>query len=157
MMTRSFWTCGTLLATALVLGLTAGRSSADTVHVGDPPANCAAPLAVAYYAAPTPAPAVSNYAEAAPTAAVSYYAAPAVSYYAAPVVSYYAAPATSYYAAASTPVAVTTVRPGILRRREIVTTRYYATTPAPAVAYAPAPVVAAPAVSAYYNPVYLYP
>ena len=52
-------------------------------------------------------------------------------------------------------IAVTTFRPGLLPRREIVTTRYYVS--APAVAYAPAPVYVAPRVAAYYSPVYLYP
>ncbi len=128
-MSRSSWLWGTLLASALVLGLTAGRSVAQTVVEGAPPENYAAP-AVSYYAAP----------------AVSYYAAPAVSYYAAP------APAVSYYAPGAT--AVTTVRTGLLGRRQIVKTRYYAT--APAAVYAPAP-VAAPSVAGYYSPVYLYP
>jgi hypothetical protein len=131
-MSRSLWHWGTLLAAALVLGLTAERSAAQTVIVGapPPPENCTAPPAVAYYAAP----------------AVSYYAAPAVSYYAAPpAVSYYAAaPTVSYYTPG--PVAVTTVRPGILPRREIVRTRYYASAP-----------VVAPRVASYYSPVYLYP
>jgi hypothetical protein len=145
-MSRSSWTWGTLFAAALVLGLTADRSAAQTVVVGESPANCPAPLAVSYYAAP----AVSYYT----APAVSYYAAPAVSYYApAPAVSYYApAPAVSYYTPA--PVAVTTVRPGILPRREIVRTRYYAS--APVATYAPA-AVAAPSVAGYYSPVYLYP
>jgi hypothetical protein len=151
-MSRSSWTWGTLFAAVLVLGLTAERSAAQTVIVGAPPTSYAAPLAVSYYAAPAvsyyTAPTVSYYT--APPA-VSYYAAPAVSYYAAPAVSYYA-PAVSYYTPA--PIAVTTVRPGILPRREIVRTRYYAS--APVATYAPA-AVAAPSVAGYYSPVYLYP
>src|ERR1700722_18770292 len=143
-MSRSSWTWGTLIAAVLVLGLAAERSAAQTVIVGAPPTSYAAPVAVSYYAAP----AVSYYT--APT--VSYYTAPpAVSYYAAPAVSYYA-PAVSYYTPA--PIAVTTVRLGILPRREIVRTRYYAS--APVATYAPA-AVAAPSVAGYYSPVYLYP
>jgi hypothetical protein len=158
-MSRSSWLCGTLLAAALVLGLTAGRSAADTVFIGAAPTDsCYVPPAVSYY----PAPAVSYYA----APAVSYYAAPAVSYYDAPAVSYYAPPTVSYYAAAPTvsyyapagPVAVTTVRPGILPRREIVTTRYYASAPAPVVTYAPSEVVVTrPRIARYYSPLYLYP
>jgi hypothetical protein len=150
-MSRSSWLCGTLLAAALVLGLTAGRSAADTVFIGAAPTDsCYVPPAVSYYAAP----AVSYYA----APAVSYYDAPAVSYYAPPTVSYYAAaPTVSYYAPAG-PVAVTTVRPGILPRREIVTTRYYASAPAPVVTYAPSEVVVTrPRIARYYSPLYLYP
>ena len=142
-MSRSSWLCG-LLAAGVVLGLTAGRSPAQTVIVGEPPqASCGAPLAVSYYAAP----------------AVSYYApAPTVSYYApAPTISYYApAPTVSYYA--PSPVAVTTYRSGILPRREIVTTRYYAQAPAPVVTYAPSEVVVTrPRFARYYSPGYVYP
>ncbi len=83
---------------------------------------CVAPAPVASYYYPpavvAPAPVVTY---AAP--AVSYYPAPAVSYYApAPVVTY-AAPAVSYYAPAAS---VTTYRYGLLPRRRVTVTNYYA-------------------------------
>ena len=147
-MSRSSWLWGTLLAAALVLGLTAERSAAQTVIVGPAPT-------ISYYAAP----------------AVSYSAAPVVSYMPRrpfplrpradglpilyrrrPSLITLPAPTVSYYTPA--PVAVTTVRQASCR---VVRLSRRATTSRRRRRHTPRPRVVAPSVAGYYSPVYLYP
>jgi hypothetical protein len=103
---------------AALLALVAVLAAASPGHAQGV---CLAPAPVVSYYPPAvvaPAPVVSY---AAP--AVSYYPAPAVAYYApAPVVAY-AAPVVSYYAPAAS---VTTYRYGVLPRRRVTVTNYYA-------------------------------